>query len=97
MDDSLCQQFFCTPEGPMHRRYEALRAFFVDHRLLRDIARDFGVAYGTLRNVVSAFRRQCQQRNVAPFLPILHMDDRPTAAARRHQRRRPSPTPDSSP
>jgi len=50
MDDTRCRSFFLEPTQRLHRRYEALRAFFVDRRSLPEIARDFD--YGTLRNVI---------------------------------------------
>ena len=96
MDDTLCRQFFCAPNGPGRRRYEAFRAFFVDHRLLRDIARDFGFPYGTLRNLVCAFRRQCHDGTLSPFLPICPVDRRRAAPRRRNRRHPPSPIADDS-
>lgn len=78
MDDTLAENFFRQPVQVLHRRYEALRAFFVDHRSLADIAREFRYSYGTLRNVVSQFRRQCEAGEVAPFLPRRATDDHRT-------------------
>lgn len=97
MDDTLCRQFFCAPEGAMHQRYEALRAFFVEHRLLRDIARDFRFPYGSLRNLVCVFRRQCRDDTVSPFLAIPPVDDRASAPARRQRRFPRSPIAGNSP
>ena len=42
MDDSFCHDFFAHPTPTLHRRYEALRAVFLDHRPLTEIARQFG-------------------------------------------------------
>ena len=53
MDDSFCHDFFAHPTPTLHRRYEALRAVFLDHRPLTEIARQFGYRYGTLRNLVA--------------------------------------------
>ena len=78
MDDTLAENFFRQPLQFLHRRYEALRAFFVDHRSLADIARAFRYSYGTVRNLVSQFRAQCQAGEVAPFLPRHAADDHPT-------------------
>ncbi|MBL8797286.1 MAG: hypothetical protein JNM56_25515 [Planctomycetia bacterium] len=69
MDDSLCLPFFRQPTQTLHRRYEALRAFFVDHRPLPEIATAFGYRYGTLRNLVTEFRAQCRADQVPPFSP----------------------------
>lgn len=67
MDDQRCEQFFREPRQPQQRHYETLRAFFLDRRTLPDIARQFGFAHGTLRNLVCQFRRRCQADQVPPF------------------------------
>lgn len=67
MDDHQCQQFFEQPTQPLQRRYEALRAFFVDHEPLIDIAQRLGYRYGSLRNLVHEFRAQCRRGQVPPF------------------------------
>jgi hypothetical protein len=95
MDDQRCQQFFREPCQTQQRHYEALRAFFLERRPLPEIARQFGFAHGTLRNLVSQFRSQCQDPHATPFLFHLPGDDRPGSAPalpRRVRRRRPSPT-----
>ena len=38
MDDSSCLRFFLEPDDTLHRRYEALRAYFVQRRPLQEIA-----------------------------------------------------------
>jgi hypothetical protein len=38
MDDIPCRQFFLEPVETYHRQYEALRAFFVQGRQLKEIA-----------------------------------------------------------
>lgn len=60
-------QFFLEPSVPWHRRYEALRAVFVEEEPLRDVAERFDVNYGTLRNWVSGFRVACDQGQASPF------------------------------
>ena len=52
MNDTLCESFFLQPTQPLHRRYEVLRAAFVEHRPLQDVARQYGYRYGSLRNLV---------------------------------------------
>jgi hypothetical protein len=74
MDDQRCQQFFLEPCQPQQGHYEALRAFFLDRRPLPDIARQFGFAHGTLRNLVSQFRARCQAGHVPPFSLHLRAD-----------------------
>jgi hypothetical protein len=77
MDDLCCEQFFRKPCQHQQRHYEALRAFFLDRRPLLDIARQFGFAHGTLRNLVSRFRARCQAGQVPPFSFPLHAVDPP--------------------
>jgi hypothetical protein len=78
MDDQDCQQFFLDPCQTLQRHYEALRAFFVERRPLPDIARQFGFAHGTLRNLVCQFRARCQAGHLPPFSSHQRADD-PTA------------------
>jgi hypothetical protein len=75
MDDQRCQQFFRAPGQTQQRHYEALRAYFLDRCPLPDIARQFGFAHGTLRNLVCQFRARCQAGHVPPFLPHRRADD----------------------
>lgn len=74
MDDSRCQDFFLQPTQRLQRRYEALRAFFVERRPLLEVASDFGYAYGTLRNMITNFRKQCRNDDLPPFSPNRVMD-----------------------
>jgi hypothetical protein len=37
MDDTRCRQFFLEPTETYHRQYEAMRAFFVEGRRLKEI------------------------------------------------------------
>ncbi|MGZ3387191.1 MAG: helix-turn-helix domain-containing protein [Isosphaeraceae bacterium] len=60
MDDTCCHDFFAHPSSTPHRHFEALRAFFLDHRPSAEIARQFGYRSGTLRNLVSRFRAECR-------------------------------------
>jgi hypothetical protein len=74
MDDLLCQQFFLQPNQPLQRRYEILRAYFVEHRSMTEIAQHFGLNHGTVRNLVSDFRAQCRSGQVPPFFENLNSD-----------------------
>jgi hypothetical protein len=67
MDDPLCRDFFLQPTHTQHRRYEALRAVFLDRRPLADVAQAFGYRYGTLRNLVSRLRTHCHAGQMPPF------------------------------
>ena len=95
MDDTACQNFFLQPAQTLHRQYEALRAVFVAHQPLPQVARQYGYRYGSLRNLVTDFRTQCQAGQAPPFSPR-HAAGGPAAAgptARpRDRKRRPRPT-----
>lgn len=52
-------QFFLVPTRPKQRQYEALRAFYVEHRPSAEVARTFGYSPG-------AFRVLCYQFSHAP-------------------------------
>jgi hypothetical protein len=75
MDDTACQNFFLQPAQILHRQYEALRAVFVAHQPLHQVARQFGYRYGSLRNLVTDFRAQCQAGQAPPFSPHHVADD----------------------
>ena len=76
MDDSLCLRFFLEPTDTLHRRYEVLRAFFVERRSLNDIAQQSGYSYTTVRDLISDFRAQCREGRVPPFSPPHRWADR---------------------
>jgi hypothetical protein len=51
------RDFFLQPNSPRHRMYEALRAFFVENRPVKDIARAFGYSVGSFHVLCHRFRR----------------------------------------
>ncbi len=57
MDGVNYADYFLKREQTSQRRYEALRAVFVEELSLKDVAMQFGVSYGTIRNWVSDFCR----------------------------------------
>jgi len=57
-DLSECRRFFLDPRSPKQRIYEALRAYFVDGRPPKDVARDFGYSAGAFHVMCHHFRRQ---------------------------------------
>jgi DNA-directed RNA polymerase specialized sigma24 family protein len=68
MDDAPCRAFFTEPTNPYHRRYEALRAVFVEGRALQEVADQFGLAYSSLRQLLYEFRQHCRQSgDASPF------------------------------
>ena len=69
MDDTLCYQFFLEPADPQQRKYEALRAVFIDQMPQNEVAARFGFSYDLVRRMVSDFRYQCRQGQ-APLFSI---------------------------
>ena len=57
MDDKRCRKFFSRPTNPFQRRYEALRAVFVEERCQKEVAEQFGFEYSTMRQLVYEFRQ----------------------------------------
>jgi hypothetical protein len=78
VDDDPCRRFFLEPTQPLQRRYEALRAFFVERRPQADIATQFGLAPATVQSLVRDFRAQLRGGQLPPFLSS-HDWDGPTA------------------
>jgi transposase len=86
MDDTPYREFFARPTHPYHRRYEALRAVFLDGRSQKDVAEHFGYRYSTLRQLIYEFRRQAPgPGDAAPFFGSRRAADRPHRASRRHR------------
>ena len=67
MDREPYEAFFLRPTDTWHRRYEALRAVFVERRPLSEVADQFAVRCGTVRNWVSEFRGQWNGEQAPPF------------------------------
>jgi hypothetical protein len=79
VDDDRYQGFFLKPTDILHRRYEVLRAYFVDHRPAREIAAQFGLTYATTCSLIRDFRAQCREGGPPPFSRPLDSDVPPTA------------------
>ncbi len=71
MDDTRCYQFFLEPADPQQRKYEALRAVFVDQTPQNEVAARFGFSHDLVRRIVSDFRRKCRQ-DQGPLFSIRH-------------------------
>jgi hypothetical protein len=69
VDDTDHLRFFLEPTQTFHRQYEALRAAFVEHRPLDDIAQQFGYSYDALRSLIRDFRARCRAGQPTPFSP----------------------------
>ena len=67
MEESSYEQFFTRPNEFVQRRYESLRAVFVEGVAMNDVAKRFGVAYGTVRNWAHEFRAVHDQGESPPF------------------------------
>src|SRR6202140_1743851 len=56
------QNFFLSPQFPMQRQYEALRAFLVDEEPSGDVARRFGYSPAAFRVLCHQFRHDPEKR-----------------------------------
>jgi hypothetical protein len=88
VDDSRCLRFFLEPTDTLQRRYEALRAYFVERRPLKEIAQRSGYSYNTLRDVICDFRARCREDRVPPFSPPHEWGDRSVTARAQPSARR---------
>ena len=70
-----------VPEVPLHRQYEALRAFFVDGQPSNEVARRFGYTPGAFRVLCHEFRHDPEKRN-SFFQQIKHGPQRAPARDR---------------
>ena len=66
MDAQPCRRFFLEPHLTFHRRYEALRAFFVADRPAAEVAAQFGYKLTAFNVMISRFRAQVRQGQVPP-------------------------------
>jgi len=65
MDESACRGFFLDPNQTHHKRYEALRAVFVEDRSQKEAAAMFGYTYSSMRQLVNEFRRCLEDETIA--------------------------------
>jgi len=56
-------RFFLAPENPLHRQYEALRAFFVEGLPSNEVAKKFGYTPGAFRVLCHEYRHDPEKRN----------------------------------
>ena len=98
MDDQPCRSFFLEPRSTFHRRYEALRAVFIEGRPPAEVAARFGYKPAALNVLISRFRHDVRVRDVPPFSsPTVAGDPRGGRAARTATGRRRPPAPISGP
>jgi hypothetical protein len=75
MDDRPCRSFFLEPQSTFHRRYEALRAFFVAGRPPAEIAAQFGYKPAAFDVLISRFRGHVRHESIPPFSSPTAADD----------------------
>ena len=63
--------FFLAPENPLHRQYEAFRAYFVEGRSSLEVARRFGYAPGSFRVLCHQFRHD-PDKQIRFFQSVQH-------------------------
>jgi hypothetical protein len=90
MDDTRCRQFFLEPQVTYHRQYEALRAFFVEGRRLKEIAQQFGYQEASLRVMVCRFRKNVKSSDLPPFFFNRRSGDRRSSRVSERRSRRKS-------
>ena len=56
------EEFFLSPEHPLHRQYEALRAYFVESLPSHEVAQRFGYSPGAFRVLCHQFRHDPDKR-----------------------------------
>lgn len=56
-DISDVRRFFLEPSHPRQRQYEALRAYFIENKPAKEVARTFGYAVGAFHVLCHHFRR----------------------------------------
>ena len=83
MDDTAYREFFSQPTQTYHRRYEALRAVFVEGRSQKEVAKEFGFTYGSMRQLMFDFRQFFDAEDEAAESPFF---ETPSAAARLSKR-----------
>jgi hypothetical protein len=81
MEDSDCRQYFLAPQETHQRRYEALRALFLDGAPLADVAERFGYKVSTLKSMACRFRVACRGGATPPFSFRMAEDDTPGPTA----------------
>jgi len=67
MEDPHCRQYFLAPQQTAHRRYEALRAVFLNGEPLAVVAQRFGYKVSALKSMACRFRAVCRHGVTPPF------------------------------
>ena len=64
--DSILKKYFQNPQDPSQKKYEALRAFYVDEIDTKEVSDKFGYSYTYFKKLRFCFNRQIKQ-NINPF------------------------------
>ena len=83
MDDTPCRLFFSHPTCPSQRRYEALRAVFIDGLPQKEAAERSGYSHDAFRQLVHEFRQGRAAADPPPFSPPPGADALPRRPSRR--------------
>jgi transposase len=82
MDDTRYRQFFLDADPTTyHRRYEALRAVFVDGLSQDEVAARSGFTYGSMRQLIHGFRAAMRSGSPPPFFKRPSPAGHPASAA----------------
>ncbi|HUU98302.1 MAG TPA: hypothetical protein VM487_21430 [Phycisphaerae bacterium] len=76
LTESQAAAFFLSPEEPLHRQYEALRAYFVEQLPSAEVARRFSYSPGSFRVLCHQFRHNPDKRS-AFFRPLPRLHSAP--------------------
>jgi len=79
MEDSHIARFFAQPQDAEQRRYEILRAVFVEQRPQQEVAQQFGVSYANVRRLACDFRHDLRS-GASPFCFAPVDEDGPATA-----------------
>lgn len=60
--------FFTSPIHPLHRQYEALRAFFVEKQSAKKVAAQFDYQLSTVYSLTRDFKNQLKNKTMLPEL-----------------------------
>lgn len=74
MPSQSYEAFFLASEDALQRRYEVLRAVHVEQLPMNEVADQFELSHGTVRNWVSEFRRCCAAGQ-PPLFSFSHASD----------------------
>src|SRR3972149_4256332 len=57
------EEYFLEPQSVLQKQYEALRAYYVDNRSAKDVAKEFGYKHRGFTSIVLAFNEKLKNYN----------------------------------